>query len=186
MRFGYIRTTSNQEEQLARTQKELLLAEGIEEQDIHYEVGEPNDGNQEFVKLFRSLQRGDILVVWRLDRIGGSLSGLVKLVIKMMRKGVGFKSITEQIDTLVAQEKTVIEFFELLASYEHCLASERIKIGIEKARHKGKTRGRPKAITNEMEEKIMKMIKAGNPKTSICRDLKIPRSTLYEMLKRQK
>lgn len=186
MQFGYVRISSVQEKELREEQRVSLLEEGIVEQNIHHEIAAPKGNNPVLMQALQALKRGDTLVIWRLDRLGVSVSGLIKLVRTMDCDGIGLKSLEENIDTTTTQALTIGNFFAILSNYEHLLRSERIKIGHEKAKLRGKVRGRPQTISAEKCASIMEMIAAGVPKAEICRKSKVPRSTLYDMLRRQK
>ena len=130
------------------------------------------------------LKEGDTLVVWKLDRLGRSLSHLLQIVTDLQERKIGFKSITENMDTSTAHGEFIFNLFGSLAQYERSLARERIMAGLEAAKKRGKTGGRPRAIDQEKLNTILELLKNGTSKAQICRNFGIPRSTLNDSLKR--
>ncbi len=99
--------------------------------------------------MIRSLRPGQTLVVWRLDRLGRSLSGLVQLVDHLNRREVGFQSLTESLDTGSSGGRLIFHIMAALAEFERTLISERTKAGMEEARRRGRHVGRPPKMTRE-------------------------------------
>ncbi|HEX6461675.1 MAG TPA: recombinase family protein [Candidatus Saccharimonadales bacterium] len=99
-------------------------------------------------KAMSLLRKGDTLVVWRLDRLGRTLRELIDLVNGLGDKGIGFKSLTESIDTTTPNGKLVFHIFGALAEFERDLIKERTTAGLAAARARGRKGGRPKAITD--------------------------------------
>ena len=89
------------------------------------------------------LRAGDTLVVWRLDRLGRSLRHLIETIAALAERGIGFKSLTEQIDTTTPGGKLIFHVFGALAEFERDLIRERTKAGLEPARARGRVGGRP-------------------------------------------
>src|SRR5919202_1788566 len=126
------------------------------------------------------LRSGDTFVVWRLDRLGRSLRHLIDTVTDLQDKGIEFKSITETIDTRTSGGKLVFHIFGALAEFEREIIRERTKAGLTAARSRGKTGGRPKALS-EKQVKILHQLAAdrSNSVQDICRTLGISRKTFY-------
>jgi DNA invertase Pin-like site-specific DNA recombinase len=91
------------------------------------------------------LREGDTLVVWRLDRLGRSLPHLIETVAALRERGVGFRSLTEQVDTTTPGGKLVFHVFGALAEFERDLIRERTHAGLAAARARGRTGGRPRS-----------------------------------------
>ena len=129
-----------------------------------------------------SLEEGDTLVIWRLDRLGRSMSHLVSLIDSLLKKGVSFKSLQEGvIDTTSATGELVFHMFSALSQFERRLIQERTHAGLAVARSRGKRGGRkptakddPKVITAQKMHKDHNM-----PINTICDTLKISRATFY-------
>jgi DNA invertase Pin-like site-specific DNA recombinase len=133
-----------------------------------------------------TMREGDTLVVWRLDRLGRSLTQLIALMTTLDEKGVGFKSLTEQIDTTTSGGKLIFHIFGALAEFERNLIRERTKAGLAAARARGRQGGRPKAKALDSARKIQ-MAQAiydnqDNTIEDICRTLGISRATLYRYI----
>lgn len=99
-------------------------------------------------KATQLLRDGDTLVVWRLDRLGRTLRELIDLVNGLGERGVGFKSLTESIDTTTPNGKLVFHIFGSLAEFERDIIKQRTVAGLEAARARGRKGGRPKTLTD--------------------------------------
>jgi DNA invertase Pin-like site-specific DNA recombinase len=127
-----------------------------------------------------ALREGDILVVWRLDRLGRSLKHLIETIEKLEEQGVGFQSVTENIDTTTSGGKLIFHIFAALAEFERTLIRERTRAGLNAARARGRQGGRPKVLS---EDKC-RMAQALRDDTSqsiqaICKTLGISRATFW-------
>jgi DNA invertase Pin-like site-specific DNA recombinase len=130
------------------------------------------------------LREGDTLVVWRLDRLGRSLRHLIDTITALDERGVGFKSLTENIDTTTSGGKLVFHIFGALAEFEREIIRERTQAGLQSARSRGKIGGRPKALTPK-EVQILRNMAADKSLTvsDICKTLGIGRTTFYRYVK---
>jgi len=96
----------------------------------------------DLTNCLETLQRGDVLVVWRLDRLGRSMRHLITLVEDLRNKGIGFRSLNEgAIDTTCASGELMFNIFSALAQFERRLIQERTKAGLEAARARAATEG---------------------------------------------
>ena len=130
------------------------------------------------------LREGDTLVVWRLDRLGRSLRHLIDTVTSLQEKGVGFKSLTESIDTTTSGGRLVFNIFGSLAEFEREIIKERTQAGLEAARSRGRTGGRPKALTQKQVNMLHQLAADKNRSVDeICKTLGISRMTFYRYLK---
>jgi DNA invertase Pin-like site-specific DNA recombinase len=130
------------------------------------------------------VRQGDTLVVWRLDRLGRSLPHLIATMTALEERGIGFKSLTENIDTTTSGGKLIFHIFGALAEFERNLIRERTQAGLLAARARGRTGGRPKAL----RERRLSMAQAlynnkQNSIADICQTLKISKATLYRYIK---
>jgi DNA invertase Pin-like site-specific DNA recombinase len=131
---------------------------------------------------FHELHHGDVLLVWRLDRLGRSVRHLVTLIDQLQEMGVGFRSVCDgAIDTTTPSGELIFHVFSALAQFERRLIQERTKAGIAAARARGRKGGRPPMQPNE--PKVVLANKLYCDKTvsldDICATLKMSRSTLY-------
>ena len=137
-------------------------------------------------KCLDTLQKGDILVVWRLDRLGRSMRHLITLVEDLRTRGIGFRSINEgAIDTTSASGELIFNIFSALAQFERRLIQERTKAGLAAARARGRNGGRPKVTANEARVVLAKKLHADKSLEidDICKTLRISRSTFYRYVR---
>ncbi len=126
---------------------------------------------------------GDTLVVWRLDRLGRSLSHLISVVEQLQRRGVELKSLTEQIDTNTSSGKLVYSILARLADYERSLIRERVNAGLEAARKRGRIGGRRKVIDAAKARSIRAMRAQKITTSEILESAQISRATLFRFYK---
>ena len=134
---------------------------------------------------FRQLRSGDVLLVWRLDRLGRSVRHLVTLIDQLKELGVGFRSVCDgAIDTTTPSGELIFHVFSALAQFERRLIQERTKAGIAAAQARGRKGGRPPMNGNE--PKVVLAKKLYRDKTisldDICATLKMSKSTLYRYI----
>lgn len=176
MKIGYARVSTD--DQRMDLQRDALTAAGCEKvfTDTASGAKAARPGLAEALAFAR---KGDVLVVWRLDRLGRSLPELVKVVGELEAAGVGFESITERIETNSAAGRLVFHVFAALAEFERRLIVERTHAGLEAARARGRKGGRP-ALPAEKVAAIQAMAAGNRSVSEICKALKIGRSTLYK------
>jgi DNA invertase Pin-like site-specific DNA recombinase len=126
----------------------------------------------------------DTLVVWRLDRLGRSLKDLIEKLTELKNRNIGFKSLTENIDTTTPGGKLIFHMFGALAEFERDLIKERTSAGLVAARARGRIGGRRKVLTDKQVD-IVRALYAdeNNSITEICKTFNISKMTLYRYLK---
>ena len=130
------------------------------------------------------LRAGDSLVVWRLDRLGRSLKHLIEVITALEKRGIGFKSLTESIDTTTSGGKLIFHIFGALAEFERNLIRERTQAGLQAARARGRKGGRPKSFTGKRVHMAQELYNnKQNSIADICKTLHISRATLYRYVK---
>ncbi len=130
------------------------------------------------------LRSGDTLVVWRLDRLGRSLRHLIDTITELHERGVGFKSLQENIDTTTSGGKLVFHIFGALAEFEREIIKERTRAGLKSARSRGKVGGRPKILSPKEVQMLNNMAADKSLMVSdICKTLGIGRTTFYRYVK---
>jgi DNA invertase Pin-like site-specific DNA recombinase len=123
---------------------------------------------------------GDTLVVWRLDRLGRSLGHLIDTIRQLQERGIGFRSLQEQIDTTTSGGKLVFHIFGALAQFERNLIRERTHAGLAAARARGRLFGRPKALSPRKVDQLRTLAKDECTTVGeICQTLGISRATFY-------
>ena len=135
-------------------------------------------------KALKSLQSGDVLVVWKLDRLGRSLVHLIETVSDLKDRSAGFASVSESIDTTTPGGKLFFHMMGALAEFERDLIVERTKAGIEAARQRGQHLGRPKKLNATQLTHARKLIDDGTSRNEVARILDINPSTLYRNLQK--
>src|ERR687898_916621 len=132
------------------------------------------------------IRDGDTLVVWRLDRLGRSLKDLIERITDLHTRNIGFKSLTENIDTTTSGGKLIFHIFGALAEFERDIIRERTNAGLSAARARGKRGGRPKSPLSE-DKKLQMARKMYEDRTipveDIYKGLHIPRSTFYKYVR---
>jgi DNA invertase Pin-like site-specific DNA recombinase len=130
------------------------------------------------------LRTGDTLVVWRLDRLGRSLPHLIDTIRQLKERGIGFRSLQEQIDTTTSGGKLVFHVFGALAEFERDLIGERTHAGLAAARARGRLFGRPRALSPQQVKQLRTLAKDEQLTVrEICQTLGISRATYYRYLK---
>jgi DNA invertase Pin-like site-specific DNA recombinase len=186
MDIGYMRVSSEGERQTTDLQKDALLRSGVDPRNIFQDRASGAKNNRPGLEnALAFLQPGDCLVVWKLDRLGRSISHLLSIVNDLNQRGISFKSITDHIDTTTANGEFLFNIFASLAQHERTLIKERVMAGLAAAKKRGRIGGRPKIIDQEKLDNILESLKTGASKASICRTYGIKRSTLYDALSRQ-
>jgi len=185
MLVGYMRVSSADNRQSVALQRDALLAAGVDERHLHHDQASgARDDRPGLKACLYGLRQDDVLVVWKLDRLGRSLPHLLAIVTDLKKRGVAFRSRTEQMDTTTPHGELLFGIFGSLAQYERALTRERVVAGLAAARRRGRHGGRPSAIDPERMEQIVSALAGGTSKASVCRSFKVPRSTLLDTLAR--
>ena len=133
--------------------------------------------------LVRFVREGDVLVVYKLDRLGRSMGHLLALVAELEARGVGFRSLTENIDTTTPGGRLVFHLFGALAQFERDLIVERTRAGLAAALARGRKGGRPKSISPAKLAEALRLTNGGQLSViEIARRLKVGKSSLYAEL----
>jgi DNA invertase Pin-like site-specific DNA recombinase len=185
MLVGYMRVSSDNDRQTTDLQRDALLDAGVDPRQLFADKASgARDDRPGLQQALAYVQRGDCLVVWKLDRLGRSLPHLLQIVTTLQAQGVAFRSLTEQMDTTTPQGAFLFSVFGALAQYERALTQERIKAGLAAAKRRGKRGGRPQAISDEKLAAILTALQAGASKAAMCRTFGVKRTTLYDALAR--
>jgi DNA invertase Pin-like site-specific DNA recombinase len=180
MLIGYARV-STQDQNLA-LQLDALKAVGCEKVFVEKASGAQRE-RPELKAALDYMRAGDTLVVWKLDRLARSLKQLIETVELLDGKDMGFRSLTEAIDTTTAGGKLIFHIFGALAEFERSIIKERTKAGLDAARARGRTGGRPPALT-EKDLAAAKALLADSAITvdEVAKRLNVAASTLYRHL----
>lgn len=179
--FGYGRVSSA--DQNPDLQINALLEAGVPEGNIFLEKKSGRNMDRDQLKTLRSkLRNGDTIIIWKLDRLGRSLSDLLNIVKEFEDKGVSFKSITENFDTTTPQGKLFFSMCGAFAEYERSMIKERVSEGIRAAKAKGTKFGRPVKADENVKSMALALHSRGVPKKEICLRLGVGRSTVYRAI----
>ncbi|MBY5775489.1 recombinase family protein [Rhizobium leguminosarum] len=137
-------------------------------------------------EAIRYARDGDTLTVWKLDRLGRSMKHLIEIITELEAKGVGFRSITENIDTTTSGGRLVFHLFGALAQFERDLIRERTRAGLQAAEERGRHGGRQAVVTPEKLAKARQHLAAGLNVREAATRVKIGKTALYQALKVEK
>ncbi len=177
MKVGYARVSTSE-------QREYLQHDALSEAGCERIFDEKASGSErdrpELKRAIEYLRPGDVLVVWKLDRLARSLRQLIETVDDLQNRGIEFVSLTEGIDTTSAGGKLIFHVFCALAEFEAAQTRERTVAGLKAAKARGRKLGRPAALT-ESQIKMVKSMKASgeHSMTEIAKQFGVSRATLY-------
>ena len=178
MQLGYARVSTDDQD--ASLQVEALKTAGVQKIYIEKASGGRWD-RQELHKLLENIREGDVVVVWKLDRLSRSLRDLLNILHQLEEKGAGFKSLTESIDTVSPAGKMLAQILGSFAEFEKSMLRERTMAGLKAARNKGRIGGRPCKLTEAQRTEAVSMIKAGRPQADVARLFAISPSTICRL-----
>src|SRR5215831_780639 len=182
MKIGYVRVSKH--EQIEALQIDVLKEAGCEKWYVDKVTGSKAErkGLNEALSYARP---GDTLIVWKLDRAGRSLKHLIELLNYLDQHQIGFKSLTEQIDTTTPGGKLIFHLMGALAEFERDLIRERTNAGLAAARARGRKGGRPRKLKSDAKVTLAQRMFAdkANSVEDICSSLGISRATLYRYVK---
>jgi len=176
LRFGYARVSTDDQEMAL--QLDALAKVGCSR--VYSEKVSSGKVRPQLEECLRTLRAGDVLTVWRLDRLGRSMSELVAIVNDLAARGVVFESLTEHIDTSSATGKFTFHLFSALAEFERNNIRERTRAGLAAARARGRIGGRPEKVAPKDKREMKALYESQEVSvTDICSRYQISRSTFY-------
>lgn len=184
MRIGYARVSRADGGQVLDLQRDALVQAGVSAHRIYEDraSGKQEDRPQ-LAACLKGLRPGDVLVVWKLDRLGRDLRHLVNTVQDLADRGIGFKVLSgegAEIDTTTASGKLVFGIFAALAEFERELIRERTRAGLAAARARGRKGGRRFALSKaQVRVAQAAMGKRETRISDLCEELSVTRVTLY-------
>jgi len=183
--FGYARVSTDDQD--LSLQIDALIRFGIDADDIFTDkISGAKEDRPGLSKCLNTLQAGDTLVVWRLDRLGRSMRHLVTLIEELREQNIGFKSISDgAIDMTSASGEMIFNFFAALAQFERRLIQERTKAGLAAAHARGRKGGRRKMSPDQPRIALAQKLYEDKSISldDICETLKVSRSTLYHYVR---
>ena len=184
MKVGYARVSTR--EQTLDLQMDALKKAGCTK--IYSEtVSGAKAERPALTKLLDNVRAGDVLVIWKLDRLGRSLKNLIEIVSDLIQRKVGLKSLNDPIDTTTSHGRLTFNLFAALAEFERDIIRERTNAGLTAARARGRTGGRPKGLSEDAEQTACAaetLYREGKLSSQQIADrLRISKSTLYAYLR---
>lgn len=184
MKFGYARVSTKSQD--LNLQLDALDKEGCK--DIFKEkISGVSKERPQLDELIKFLRKGDVVVIYKLDRLGRSLNDLIKIVSRIQEKGAGLKSLNDHIDTTTPTGKLTFHLFAALAEFERDIIRQRTKAGLEAARARGRVGGRPKGLSKKAKDKAIiaeQLYKEQRLSVKeICEHISVSRMTLYSYLR---
>lgn len=141
----------------------------------------------ELHRLLGQLRKGDVLVVWKLDRLSRSLKDVLSLMEKISQTGAGFRSLTEAIDSTSAGGRMMMQIVGTFAEFERAMLRERTRTGLDAARKQGRVGGRRHKLKTDQQQTIMKLVSTGKKTAADAAKLfNVHPSTVSRILKRGK
>jgi len=183
MLVGYARTSTL--DQNLSLQFDALIKAGVDEENIYSDqLSGTKDNRPGLNQALDNLQSGDTLVVWKLDRLGRSVSQVIKLTESLGKRGVELKSTQDSIDTNSAYGRFFFVTMVAMAQLESDLTKERVNAGLEAAKRRGVKLGRKRQITQEQIELAveLKQNHPEQPVTDLCKGLGIDRKAYYRYI----
>ena len=180
MKIGYARISTA--EQNLDLQRDALNGAGCER--IYEEQASGKNAERPVLtNCLKALRSGDVLVVWRLDRLGRNLADLVKIVADLEAGGLGLASLTEKIETVSSTGKLVFHVFAALAEFERNVIRERTLAGLKAARARGRLGGRPEKLTPRDKQQIRTLLSdPGVRVKDVAARFGVSVSTLYKQI----
>lgn len=159
MIFGYCRISKGDEQNIL-LQQQALLDFGVE-RIFQEEISGGRWDRPELHKLLDQLRPGDLVVVWKLDRLSRSLKDLLQIIDRIDNADAGFKSLTEAIDTTSPAGRMMMQMVGSFAEFEREMIRERTRAGLEAARSEGRIGGRRPKLSNEQKKDIADNVLSG-------------------------
>ena len=184
MKYGYARVSTK--DQNLDMQIDALKQYGCQKIFSEHAKGAKTD-RPEWLELLKQIKNGDSLIIWKLDRMGRSLSHLISIVNELIEKNISIISLNDPIDTSSIQGKFMFNIFASLAEFEKDLIRERTMAGLRSARIRGKMGGRPKGLSKEAQRRACMAEALYAQKefsiNEIIQQLNISKTTLYKYLR---
>jgi len=184
MLIGYARVSKADGSQVLDLQRDALIEAGVSEEQIYQDqVSGKQETRPGLDACLKALRKGDVLIVWKLDRLGRDLRHLVNTVQNLAERDIGFRVLTGQgadINTTTASGKLVFGIFAALSEFERDLIRERTKAGLAAARARGRKGGRTFALSKAQVRLAQAAMSSKDTRVNeLCKELGVTRATLY-------
>ena len=178
--YGYTRVSTP--EQKHSLQIDALMAVNVPEENIYSDTttGAKNaEDRPEFARLLEAIGEGDVLCVWKLDRLGRSMVSVVQTVLALSERSITLRSLQEGIDTSTAIGRALVGILASLAELERENIIERVKAGMQAAKSRGQEIGRPRKVTKELGNIVHQYQQQGMSFNRIARQMRIGKATAW-------
>jgi DNA invertase Pin-like site-specific DNA recombinase len=183
MKIGYARVSTTEQNLSLQTD---ALEQADCEKVFYDQISGAKTSRPGLDEALTYLRQGDVLVVWRLDRLGRSLKHLIESVNSLEEQGIGLQSLQESIDTTTSGGKLIFHIFSALAEFERNLIRERTQAGLVAARARGRIGGRPKLLNAKKKEWLYRLYdEKKHSIQEICELAGMSKSTLYAYLRKR-
>lgn len=182
--IGYARVSTD--DQNLDLQKDALTKGGVHPLDIYEDKASGATANRRGLKAaFLDLRKGDVLVVWKLDRLGRSVRDLLDFIDSLRDRGADLRILSGfQLDTTTAHGRMIFQISAAFCEFERALINERTRAGLAAARERGRTGGRIPVLTPEREEKARKLLLAGKRPADVAKAIGVSKSVIYNNRRR--
>lgn len=185
MLTGYMRVSKADGSQVLDLQRDAMIAAGVDPAHIYEDkCSGSKDERPGLAACLKSLRKGDVLVIWKLDRLGRNLKHLIEVVEDLTERGVGFKVLHgNDIDTSTPTGKLNFRLFAMLAEFERDIIKERTIAGLAAARSRGREGGRKSAFDKNTLSRAQAVLRDRSMTVAaLCEELSISKPTLYRNL----
>ena len=184
MKIGYARVSTA--DQHAENQIEKLEKAGCER--IYTETASGGKWEREQLQAcLKHLRQGDVLIVWKLDRLSRSLRDLLQILAQVDKVGATFKSLTETIDTTGSCGRLMMSMLGAFAQFERDMIRERTKLGLARARKEGRVGGGQFVLSKESQAEAIRMVKSGEKtQTEVAKLFNVSKANISRMMDRQR
>jgi DNA invertase Pin-like site-specific DNA recombinase len=178
--IGYARVST--EQQTTDQQVDALKAAGCEAVFIDDAVSGSTTSRPELDRCLASLEAGDVLCVWKLDRLGRSTTHLLTTIEDLGHRGVGFRCLTQPIDTTSSVGRMILGVLAAIAQFERDLIQDRTRAALAAKQRRGERLGRPRSLTPSQVVAANEMLERGDSPSHVARLFRVDRSTLYRAI----
>ncbi|MEL6244583.1 MAG: recombinase family protein [Pseudomonadota bacterium] len=181
MNLGYARVSTD--DQATAAQLDALRVAGCERV-FEERVSGGRWDRPELHRMLDQLRQGDVVIVWKLDRLSRSLKDLLSIMEKIDAAGAGFRSLTEAIDTTTPAGRMMMQIVGVFAEFEREMIRERTRAGLERARKKGRHPGRKPKLSDEQRQEVRDMVRSGKrTEAEAARLFGVHRSTISRVMR---
>jgi DNA invertase Pin-like site-specific DNA recombinase len=180
MKIGYARVSTDEQE----THLQMDALKRVKCTRVYQEkVSSAKAERPELMRLLDNARKGDVVIVWKLDRLARSIRQLIETTVLLNERGVELHSLTENINTTTPSGKLTFHIFAALAEFERDILRQRVNAGLKAARCRGRVGGRPKALAETDLKKARALLRSGDyTKVQVAKELKVSRHTLWRAL----